>query len=71
MFASHHLTHVPADSQQRDDTEHTQNNLVEERHAIGHAVVFNKTKIEPIGHANRFAKRKMGLHFDFNQLVDH
>ena len=71
MLASHHLTHVPTDSNQCNDTEQTQNNLVEERHAIGHAIVFNKTKIEPIGYANRFTKGKMGLHFDFNQLINH
>ena len=60
---------APADCRDCHEAEKAEHQFVEKGHAVGHAIVFNKTDIEPIGDMDRLTKTKMCLDLNLNKLI--
>ena len=69
VFLLEHLPNIPSDSGDGYKTEKTEHQFIEEGHAIGHTIVFDKADVEPIGDVNRLTKTEMGLDLNLNNLI--
>ena len=66
----HVLHQEPGDGDGGNDTESGEEELVEDFHAECHTVVFGEVNIEPVGDFNAFVPIHVGLHPNFDDLVD-
>jgi len=65
-----HPPDVPAYGSNGHEAEEREHELVDEGHAVGHAVVLDELDEEPVGDVQGFAKRHVGLDFNLDDLVD-
>ena len=61
---------IVADSADGHQAEQTEHQFVEERHAIGHAVVLYEKDLEPVGNVDRLANAHVCLDPYLDGLVD-
>ena len=71
---THLLLHLKPDvvgnDRDGDNAKETQHQLVDKRHAVGHAVVLNEVDEEPRGDFHALVKAHVRLHSYLDDLVD-
>ena len=65
------LGQQPGNTDSRQDTEACQEQLVENLHAEGHAVIFCEIDVKPVCNTDTFVPIHAGLYPNFDDLVDY